>query len=126
MRHINKEVAAKSMAATINSLCREEKSLKREELLDLLDQIVSSPARYLMPLRKNGIVSLKDRQYNFKKQNMPIHYSFFLKLINKENVLPIKKSEDKDSHKENSQIKTQRINTCVGDFVMSSMQEIKY
>lgn len=107
------EKQSKELSATINSLCRENAVLTREELMTLLDSITASSIRIVKPMRDAGIIQLRKEgrnssTYTFLKQEVPIHWKVFYNILlraldrkrvkrNKETVhteQPIKRSYD--------------------------------
>lgn len=80
------EQQSKELSATINSLCREEAILNREELITLLDSITSNSTRIVKPMRDAGIIKLRKEgrnsgNYIFLKQDTPIHWKVFYNIL---------------------------------------------
>lgn len=83
---IDIEKQSKELSATINSLCRENAVLTREELMALLDSITANSTRIVKPMRDAGIIKLKKEgrnsgNYIFLKQNDPIHWKVFYNIL---------------------------------------------
>lgn len=83
---IDKEKQSKELSATVNSLCRENAVLTREELVALLDSITTCGSRITKAMRDAGIISLvkKGREftrYKFIPQKEPIHWKVFWNIL---------------------------------------------
>lgn len=80
------EKQSKELSATINSLCRENAVLTREELIALLDSITSNSIRIVKPMRDAGIIQLRKEgrnsgTYIFLKQEVPVHWKVFYNIL---------------------------------------------
>lgn len=80
------EKQSKELSATINSLCRENAVLTREELMALLDSITANSTRIVKPMRDADIIKLRKEgrntgNYIFLKQDAPIHWKVFYNIL---------------------------------------------
>lgn len=83
---IDIEKQSKELSATVNSLCRENAELTREELMVLLDSITTCSPRITKAMRDEGIIILikKGREftrYKFIPQKEPIHWKVFWNIL---------------------------------------------
>ena len=65
---IDIEKQSKELSATINSLCRENAVLTREELMALLDSITANSTRIVKPMRDAGIIKFKKEGRNSRSR----------------------------------------------------------
>lgn len=83
---IDIEKQSKELSATVNSLCRENAELTREELMTLLDSITTCSPRITKAMQDEGIILLikkgrKFTRYKFMSQKEPIHWKVFWNIL---------------------------------------------